>query len=330
MAFTGIDPYQVPQDWVAISNLLIERGTEFHINSEADDWHISLSELRPSSAQAMPTIYGRCGEIEMSCAVNRETLNQFLAMIIDDIDLGLIPEALVEAALEKLIKPVQGYVNKNFGHWLEIEKFDKAASLPENTPVLACCLLVGDKNFNFDLRISFDLLTTFLLEQELQPAALETLPSLRVAMILGYTSLQYAELRDCGCGDVLFFEHCFHNEGKVVALTIAGQPSWLAQVSGQHLELLNKRMPKMDEHSDIEPLEDVEVNVNRLPLAVSFELGEIELPIDTVANFQPGYVVDLSLEATPPIAVKVNGRRIATGELVSVAGHLGVRLVTTG
>lgn len=61
-------------------------------------------------------------------------------------------------------------------------------------------------------------------------------------------------------------------------------------------------------------------------LDVTVELGRCQLSLGEVARLDVGSVVDLDTPAGQPLAVFVNGRQIATGEVVVMDGQLGVRI----
>ncbi len=67
--------------------------------------------------------------------------------------------------------------------------------------------------------------------------------------------------------------------------------------------------------------------VERLPIQVEFDLGRMDLPLNQLAQIEPGYVFALpqALEQAR-VAIRLNGTLAGTGELVSIGDVLGVRL----
>lgn len=61
-----------------------------------------------------------------------------------------------------------------------------------------------------------------------------------------------------------------------------------------------------------------------LPLTVRF--GEAEMTLDALTRLGPGSVIDLVRSPDEPVDVLVNGRLVARGEVVVVAGNYGVRV----
>ena len=62
-----------------------------------------------------------------------------------------------------------------------------------------------------------------------------------------------------------------------------------------------------------------------LPLTVRF--GETEMSLLSLTRLAPGSIIDLGRSPEDPVDVLVNGRLIARGEVVVVAGNYGVRIV---
>ncbi len=63
-----------------------------------------------------------------------------------------------------------------------------------------------------------------------------------------------------------------------------------------------------------------------LLLTLHVELAARRIRLDELAQLRPGQVVDLGCNATDPIDLVTEDRRIARGELVDIEGRLGVRI----
>jgi len=75
----------------------------------------------------------------------------------------------------------------------------------------------------------------------------------------------------------------------------------------------------IDSSNNLDMLKDVNVEV-------SVELGRITMPLGDVLNLSKGSVVELENLAGEQINVLVNGLNIATGEVVVIGEHFGVRI----
>ena len=80
-----------------------------------------------------------------------------------------------------------------------------------------------------------------------------------------------------------------------------------------------------------EPPEDAgstqTLDVDELPVKLVFVAGETEVPFRQLRDMAPGYVFDLREPVDGHVEVRANGRPVARGELVEVAGRLGVRIL---
>ncbi len=91
--------------------------------------------------------------------------------------------------------------------------------------------------------------------------------------------------------------------------TDAFEPQSFGNVDGQYLVHAGA----------LELLSDVEMEV-------TVELGRTSMPIRDLLSLQPGMVVEIDRAAGAPIDVLVNGRRIASGEVVVIDEEFGVRI----
>ncbi len=66
--------------------------------------------------------------------------------------------------------------------------------------------------------------------------------------------------------------------------------------------------------------------VLEVPVTVSLQVGQTEIPIRELVGLAEGSVVALERDCTEPMDVMVNGKLIAHGEIVLVDESYGVRL----
>jgi flagellar motor switch protein FliN/FliY len=62
------------------------------------------------------------------------------------------------------------------------------------------------------------------------------------------------------------------------------------------------------------------------PVVMRIELGTVSLLARDVARLRPGDVLETGRRVTEPVVLRVAGREVARGELVSIEGELGVRI----
>jgi type III secretion protein Q len=83
-----------------------------------------------------------------------------------------------------------------------------------------------------------------------------------------------------------------------------------------------------EEHDDTAAGADEPIDIGELNLPVKFELDTIPMPVVQLSALRPGYVVELPVPiADARIRLTAYGQTIGTGELVTVGGQLGVRVL---
>ena len=66
--------------------------------------------------------------------------------------------------------------------------------------------------------------------------------------------------------------------------------------------------------------------INEVPVKLTAVLGSTVLPIGHILKFRRGSVIELNRKVSEPIALYVNDRIIARGEIVVVEGSVGINL----
>lgn len=156
---------------------------------------------------------------------------------------------------------------------------------------------------------------------------------IRLRAEVGAARLPADELATLVSGDVILLdEYLVGPQGEL----------WLAIPQGQGLRVraeqssylvtqgwtrLMTENPSPDEGTpDGEPLD-----VDAVPVRLTFDLGERTMPLAELRQLQPGVVFDLQRPlADGPVMIRANGALIGAGELVEVDGRIGVRVRTLG
>lgn len=66
--------------------------------------------------------------------------------------------------------------------------------------------------------------------------------------------------------------------------------------------------------------------LNDVQMVVTAELGRTTMPMRELLGLTPGVVVEIDRSAGSPIDLLVNGRRIASGEVVVIDEEFGIRI----
>ncbi len=64
------------------------------------------------------------------------------------------------------------------------------------------------------------------------------------------------------------------------------------------------------------------------PLELSVRIGTAEKTIDELSKLSTGMVIDLNRMIDEPVALMVNGKHVAEGEVITMGEYFGVRLTS--
>ena len=67
-----------------------------------------------------------------------------------------------------------------------------------------------------------------------------------------------------------------------------------------------------------------------VPVVVRVEMGRVAMTLGELAAIRAGTVLELRKDPRAPVALMVEDRIVGTGELVTVEGELGVRILSLG
>lgn len=73
--------------------------------------------------------------------------------------------------------------------------------------------------------------------------------------------------------------------------------------------------------------EQVTLNTDEIPIRLTFELGEVDLPLRELKGLKAGYTFELQSSINKPVTIKANRQTIATGELLQIGEQIGVRIL---
>ncbi len=167
-------------------------------------------------------------------------------------------------------------------------------------------------------------------------------------VVAGVTMLRSAELEKVGVGDVVVVERHGVELGEVSASAIDGGARWMigddSVVAGRlsrggddgwRFEVLAEQSMTDPEEVDVSETSEDEaaptagVAVQEAKLELEVRLGNVEMKLSDVARLRPGQVIDCERPVGSAVELVVRGASVGRGELVSVDGKLGVRILTT-
>jgi type III secretion system YscQ/HrcQ family protein len=111
-------------------------------------------------------------------------------------------------------------------------------------------------------------------------------------------------------------------------LCLGQHPLWSCHLEG---DLTQEHWLRLRPHTQApeDTMPDQEAPTDPLahaPVEVVVELARLSLPLARLAGLEAGEVLDLERPLHQPVELRLQGERLATGELVNLDGHLAVRL----
>jgi type III secretion system YscQ/HrcQ family protein len=64
-----------------------------------------------------------------------------------------------------------------------------------------------------------------------------------------------------------------------------------------------------------------------IPVQLSFSLGYIKMPIESIMQLSEGSILELHKDTSAQVIIYANGKEIGSGEVVDISGKLGVQII---
>ena len=150
----------------------------------------------------------------------------------------------------------------------------------------------------------------------------------------GRVPLTLAEQRAIEAGDVILYEPSpallfpggagGSGNGREGGNGSGSDRGWLAEQINDRQFVLKKKFDRSMQMTDTaEPLTDI----GDLTINLEILIGQKEISLRDAGALAPGAVIDLERDPNDPVRLAVNGRTIGKGQLVTVDGRWGVRIV---
>lgn len=173
-------------------------------------------------------------------------------------------------------------------------------------------------------------------------------PDVRLRPVLGETDVRAIDLADLETGDVVVvarplarfeagrlsgrLEMCLGDgAGTILTGTLTTTDDDAAQFLIEQIKRGGElhgteRWDMEQEQTSDEDSNESAIALEEILLTVRVELAERRLSLDELARLRVGQLLPLGCEATDPVDLLADGRRVARGELVEIEGRLGVRV----
>lgn len=325
---------------VRINNMLLNKSQAYSFTVDED--RMFRLQLLPGEAQRQ-NIYS----IGTTLGIGDSTAGLWLSdwPALDDIRAfvpeGMLPRlpenlglALIENALEPLLRNAEHSLSSKITlQSLSVEQNSRLYTLP-----LSFELLEADRSKpeGSNMRTIYGLL---MMEERLYPLLQERLrfwPSdlnedwegleTRLNIEIGQTELSMQEINALSPADVLLPDSNEFQAEQLVRLRLQNDLYCSASLTRDPEKILTITTG-WNTMSDNEPQNNVD-QINKVPVQLTFDLGDKTLSFNEVKQLRPGYVLDLPASLPEVVQIKAQNRQIGSGELVEIDGRIGIRIIS--
>lgn len=96
-------------------------------------------------------------------------------------------------------------------------------------------------------------------------------------------------------------------------------------------EIEDKTTEPQGEHPWTPPLEESPIahslQTGKIPVTLTVELGRVKMTLDKLLELKPGNVLKLETSVDQPLDIRLNGKKVAQGELVKIGDLLGMKIL---
>ncbi|NRB25644.1 MAG: type III secretion system cytoplasmic ring protein SctQ [Shewanella sp.] len=254
------------------------------------------------------------GTNKISCLIQAEQVQACLADLLTSTPFAILPELLQLEFITAAITPYQAFLTQEFGQQLVLCALTAVELRPSQTKT-------GFINF---IRNHAGLTCWIENDPQLIFSALPVAESiigpsipLPLALRIGHTSLSLNQAQSLENGDIIFFDSNHLTDDQAV-LIIANKPIWRCGLIDNRVTITAPETEKL--------MPSEATDIQSLPINISFEIGEQTVTVAELSQLQENFVFELDNTADQAVKLKANGRVLATGELVKINEHLGVRI----
>ena len=143
----------------------------------------------------------------------------------------------------------------------------------------------------------------------------------------GQTVVDSAELAQAAVGDLVLFDECFLSPQGEMSIVAAPGVGFRARVEDQKIIVTQPLGALMPENTNTPAGGNA---ADRIPVRLTFDLGERSMTVAELRDLKPGYTFDLGRDVRRAVSIRAQGQLIGEGELVEIDGTLGVAITMLG
>jgi type III secretion protein Q len=284
------------------------------------------------------SVYGKWGEAEFAVYLESVALLQFAAQAlgIEPENVETLPTEITGAALAAFLDPALEILQKASGRPVSIKeiRIEHKEPLPGAEPVVfqllkkndgvACrgaLLLIRDEGGETK-DLLYSLLSGLPLKESVEP---DDLP-VELRFQVGCSLLQSHDLENLECGDIIFCDEYFPGDDQSLQVMCGRGFIFTGRLGGSGIEISGRCDMSGEKEKPEEAGQGSLADLNSVDIYLSFDIGAKTVTLAELKELASGSVLETDRTLKSPVTVRANGKALARGELVDVAGKIGVRL----
>ena len=336
---------QVFPDDVEEKNHLYSGCTSVPLLIGNDQWEFSLTS-RIMSDQWHCRIYADWGNAEVMLFLDQPLPINLGIAGLESARVQKLPPELVAAVGETVLEPALDMLERASGMQISISSMlmdavdsdDAEEFIPFTLRHADGRLLRGAIAFAGDSEAAWDVFLNLIKRvEEPLPAWVRDVP-IPLNVEVGEVKLTLHEMVSVEPQDIVLLDTCLLKEECVLLRADNSNLVFKTTVDGTTLTVQERIMTMTPEETQPDmPTEDAApstpptaADIKGIQLPMRLELETISITVEELSQLNPGYIVETTKPVDAPVSLKVNGRSIGTGELVDVAGKVGVRILSLG
>jgi type III secretion protein Q len=146
-------------------------------------------------------------------------------------------------------------------------------------------------------------------------------------LLVGWLDVSARALGEIELRDVLVLDECLLSGANRLLLQLGPSVAIGCELDGAQLHVMEGVHEIMSDPADTS---DAAAILDDVPVRLTFDLGDRDIPLGELRSLQPGYVFNLGRDPRSTVTIRANGRPIGEGELVDIEGRVGVSVLRLG
>jgi len=328
--------HRLTREELGYRNAIAQAPQAMNVDLAGSEWLLKLARAAPGPAAAATRIEVEWGGATFAVDVPPDTAQRFLRQAIPGAEAVELPENLRLAALEMLRGDLERALSPKGGapRPLRLKSLGpvNGAAGPGHRYGFTLSSATGET-------IAGDIATDVAGLSNAAPllkaarraapdAAADWIDAIAMPLRLeaGHTVVDSAELAQAAVGDLVLFDECFLSPDGAMSIVAAPGIGFRARVEGQKITVTQPLGVLMPENNN-PPGGNA---ADRIPVRLTFDLGERSMTVAELRELKPGYTFDLGRDLRRAVSIRAQGQLVGEGELVEIDGTLGVAITTLG